>query len=61
MVKEINVEQLILNHFSSRYSNEEIVGVVRKKIKEIGVKIPVRLVFPGEIHKDILSQEPVNA
>ncbi len=61
MVSEIEVEQLVLNHFSSRYSKEEIDLAVRKLCKEYQIKIPVRLIYPGEIHRDLLNQAPVNS
>ncbi len=59
MVSEINVGQLILNHFSSRYSKEEINTNVRKLCKAYNLKIPVRVICPGEIHRDILNTQPV--
>lgn len=61
MVKEIQIETLILNHFSSRYSKEEIDSTVRKFIKDLSIQIPVFLVYPGEIKKDILHTSPINA
>ncbi len=60
MVKEININQLILNHFSSRYSKEEITQTVQKELKELEIKIPVYIVYPGEMKRDILSTRPVN-
>ncbi len=60
MVKEINIKTLILNHFSSRYTKEEIDSVVRKLLKDFQLQIPVYLVYPGEIKRDILNGDPVN-
>lgn len=60
MVSEINVETLILNHFSSRYSDEEINASVLKCIDQFGVKVPVHIVYPGEIKRDILNSNPIN-
>ncbi|MBW1294760.1 MBL fold metallo-hydrolase [Aquimarina litoralis] len=60
MVKEINIGTLILNHFSSRYSKEEIDSAVLKLIKEYKIQIPVFLVYPGEIKRDILRTTPIN-
>ena len=60
MVKEIKVNTLILNHFSSRYSKEVIDEAVLKLIKDLAIKIPVHLVYPGEIHRDILNSKPIN-
>ncbi len=59
MVSEINVGQLILNHFSSRYSKEEINTNVIKLCKAYNLKIPVRVIYPGEIHRDILNTQPI--
>jgi len=60
MVKEINVKKLILNHFSSRYSREEIDNAVRKHIEELGIQIPVYLIYPGEVKRDVLSSKAIN-
>ena len=61
MVKEINIGNLILNHFSTRYSREDIDNSVRKLIKDLGIKIPVYLIYPGEIKRNILATAPINA
>jgi len=60
MVKEINVKKLILNHFSSRYSKEEIDNAVRKQIKDLDIQIPVYLIYPREIKRDVLSSKAIN-
>jgi len=60
MVKEIKVGTLILNHFSSRYSKEEIDKTVIKLLNEYKIQIPVYLIYPGEIKKDILRTNPIN-
>ncbi len=60
MVAEINIGQLILTHFSSRYSSEEIEETVRQKLKERKIELPVFLIYPGEICRDILNGIPVN-
>lgn len=60
MVAEINIGQLILTHFSSRYANEDIEETVRRKLKERNIKLPVFIVYPGEISRDILNGTPVN-
>ena len=61
MVKEIRIGKLILTHFSSRYSHEEISHAVRKYSRELKIDIPVFIVYPGEIHRDILKAQPINA
>lgn len=60
MVKEISVNTLILNHFSSRYSKEYIDESVRKQLKALKIDIPVYLVYPGELKRDILAGKAIN-
>lgn len=60
MVKEIEIGSLILNHFSSRYSKEEIDRTVIKIIDELKIQTPVFLIYPGEIKRDILRTKPIN-
>ncbi|MBS1606149.1 MAG: RNAse Z, partial [Bacteroidetes bacterium] len=60
MVSAIRIEQLILGHFSSRYSPDEIVRAVKDQCWKHAINIPVRLVLPGETVHDLLSKEPVN-
>lgn len=60
MAKDIKLGTLILNHFSSRYSKEEIDQTVRKLINDYKVNIPVFLIYPGEIKRDILRTTPIN-
>ncbi|BDD05191.1 MBL fold metallo-hydrolase [Aureibacter tunicatorum] len=60
MVSEINVGSLILNHFSSRYSWKEIDAAVNKYIKFYKIKVPVYVVHPGEVKRNILKSNPLN-
>lgn len=60
MVREIEVENLVLNHFSSRYSKEQIDHTVRKLLNEYGIQIPVFLIYPGETKRDVLRGKPIN-
>ena len=60
MVSEIKVDRLILNHFSTRYNREEIDATVRKYLKEFNIQIPVYLIYPGEVRRDVLKGEMVN-
>jgi len=60
MVSELNVGTLILTHFSSRYSREEIDLETRKLLKELRIRIPVFIVYPGELKRDILAGAPIN-
>lgn len=60
MVSNTKVEQLILSHFSSRYSNEIIDKTIRNLCKQYKIEIPVFRVLPGVATWDILNGEPVN-
>jgi len=59
MVAESNIEQLILGHFSSRYSDEEIDLAIKTHCTNYGLKIPVYRLLPGKIHRNILGNEPI--
>lgn len=60
MVSEIKIGKLILSHFSSRYSKEEIDEAIIQQCKALKIDIPVYRVLPGEKSFDILKGEPVN-
>ena len=60
MVSEIQIEQLVLGHFSSRYSHEQIKNTVRKLCEAYNLKIPVYAILPGVTHRNILGQKPIN-
>ena len=60
MVSEINIEKLILGHFSSRYSRQQIDESIQSLCKEYKIQIPVYRVLPGHTHKNILNDEPIN-
>lgn len=61
MVSEIKVNKLILSHFSSRYSAEQIDQRIRKLCKEFQLTIPVYRLLPGEIYRDILGGQAINS
>lgn len=60
MVSQLDTETLILGHFSSRYSNEEMDKKIKSLCKMYHIKIPVYRILPGQLHRNILSEEPVN-
>jgi ribonuclease Z len=60
MVASINVETLILSHFSSRYKAKEIDEKIRALIDQYQIKIPVYRILPGRIHENILATAPIN-
>lgn len=60
MVSGSNIEKLILGHFSSRYSAEQIDRSIRELCEKYALKTSVWRVLPGEAEKDMLSQKPLN-
>jgi ribonuclease Z len=60
MVATTEVQQLILGHFSPRYSNEDIERSIKRLCEKYAVNIPVYCVLPGEVKRDILGSTPIN-
>lgn len=60
MVSSLHIGQLILGHFSSRYSPEEIDRAIKDLCEKYAINIPVRRVLPGETVHDLLNQPPIN-
>jgi len=60
MVAQLRIETLILGHFSSRYTHEQIDSKIKSLCKEFKIKIPVFRVLPGQTHRNILGGEPIN-
>lgn len=59
MVKEINTGALILGHFSSRYSPEQIDDAIKTYYRSLQLKIPVYRVLPGQTTFNILQSTPL--
>lgn len=59
MASEAKPQQLILNHFSSRYAREEIVAAIRREASALRLAFPVFAFLPGEIARDILAAPAV--
>lgn len=55
MVRDSNIKQLVLGHFSSRYSHEQIDEAICHECEMNGIKIPVYRVLPGQLMRDVLS------
>ncbi len=55
MAAEAKPQQLILNHFSSRYSREEIVATIQREAAALRLEFPVFAILPGEVARDILA------
>ncbi|OQP65165.1 RNAse Z [Niastella vici] len=60
MVSGSNIEQLILGHFSSRYSPEVIDRRILELCNKYAINIPVFRILPGLVATDILKTKPIN-
>lgn len=58
-VSKISLQKLILGHFSSRYSNEEIDRKIIECCKRHHINIPVYRLLPGQAAINICSGVPV--
>ena len=56
MVAESNIQRLVLGHFSSRYSREQIDEAIQMQCELYGIEIPVHRVLPGVLSRDILAE-----
>jgi ribonuclease Z len=59
MVSQTEVGKLVLGHFSSRYSEEEIHKAIATFATQFGVKIPIYALLPSLCRKDILNTAPL--
>ncbi|WP_444626786.1 MBL fold metallo-hydrolase [Flavobacterium columnare] len=60
MIAEIEVGEVILGHFSSRYANEQIIEAIKKWIAHYNIKVPIYLMPIGKMKKDILDGNQIN-
>ena len=51
MAADSNLQNLILSHFSSRYSNEQIDEAIAKEKQRCGIDIPVFVIYPGQVSR----------
>jgi len=56
---EITLGSLIIGHFSSRYSDEQIDSSILACCEKYGLNIPVYRILPGQVVKNILNTEPI--
>ena len=61
LAAESNLEALVLSHFSPRYAQDEIDKAIRRWCDEFRIAIPVWRILPGCVHRDLMSEDPVNA
>lgn len=57
---QINIGNLILGHFSSRYKNSEIDDCIRHYCAQYHIQFPVYRILPRQFVNDILAQERIN-
>ncbi len=60
MVSRLNIQKLVLGHFSSRYPAEQITRTIRELCEKHPVKAQVYAVLPGETVADILRRPALN-
>jgi ribonuclease Z len=60
MVSGIQIETLILGHFSSRYAPEQIDRRIKELCDKYAINIPVFRILPGKAVADILNSEQIN-
>ncbi|NOQ72258.1 MAG: RNAse Z [Crocinitomix sp.] len=60
MLANINVNKVILSHFSPRYHKEEIDAEIKRLSAHFNLKMPIYRMIPGQVHKNILSENPIN-
>ena len=58
-VAGITIQCLILGHFSTRYSDEQIDSRIIALCEEYEIKVPVYRLLPGRVSRDILKGEKV--
>lgn len=56
---QINIQLLVLGHFSSRYTAQEIDDCIVQSCRQHAVTFPVTRLLPGECVHDLLNAKPV--
>ncbi|WP_269541195.1 MBL fold metallo-hydrolase [Cerasicoccus fimbriatus] len=56
---QLQLEALILIHFSARYSKEEIDAAILAQAASLSPSFPIYAVYPGEVKTDILASVPL--
>jgi len=59
MACQLDLDSLILGHFSTRYSPEDVEAAVRKETRKRNPAFPVHAVLPGRTHWDLLRETPL--
>jgi len=56
---QLQLEALVLIHFSARYNAEEIEHAIREHAAKAELRFPVFAVLPGQLCTDLLAAKPV--
>jgi ribonuclease Z len=56
MAADAQPEVLILTHFSTRYSQDEITEEIKRLATNLNLSFPIHAVLPGETRRDVLRQ-----
>ncbi|MCB1097642.1 MAG: MBL fold metallo-hydrolase [Verrucomicrobiae bacterium] len=56
MVAGSQIKTLVLGHFSSRYSRDQIDEAIAREMKQHGISIAVRRILPGQTARDLLRK-----
>lgn len=59
LVSKSSIKTLILGHFSSRYSNQEIDESIIRLVNKYNLNITIYRILPGESIKNILNSQPL--
>ena len=55
IVSESEIGTLVLGHFSSRYDDQQIIDAINHFREKYEIAIPIRVVLPGRVQRDILG------
>lgn len=60
MVTQTQIKRLVLGHFSTRYSPTQIDAAILKRCQYYNIRIPVYRLLPGQVHRDLWTEAPIN-
>ena len=55
----LDLEALVLMHFSARYKPDEIAAAIKHHANEHRPPFPIHAILPSQVHHNILAQQPV--
>ncbi len=57
MVAGINIQHLVLGHFSSRYNEQEIIAAIRELAGKYAIRCSIYAVLPGNFYKNVFDHK----